>query len=113
VRDLDDGTTDVLPAAGLFVLIGSNPHTGWLDGIVQRDDTGYVATGRDVDRSLTEDPDRAPLPLETSVPGVFAIGDTRKGSIKRVATAVGDGASVVQQLHGYLSEVPSAVDVRT
>ena len=113
VRDLDDGTTDVLPAAGLFVLIGSNPHTGWLDGIVQRDDTGYVATGRDVDRSLTEDPDRAPLPLETSVPGVFAIGDTRKGSIKRVATAVGDGASVVQQLHGYLSEVPSVVDVRT
>jgi thioredoxin reductase (NADPH) len=112
VRDLDRGTTDVIPASGLFVLIGSNPHTGWLDGIVQRDDAGYVATGRDVDRSSTEVPDRTPLPLETSVPGVFAIGDTRRGSVKRVATAVGDGASVVQQLHGYLSEVPSIVDVR-
>jgi thioredoxin reductase (NADPH) len=92
-------------AGGLFVLIGARPHTDWLDGTVQRDRAGFILTGSDIDRLTTSDPDRPPLPLETSVPGVFAVGDTRFGSVKRVATAVGDGASAVQYLHGYLAEL--------
>jgi len=106
---LDQGTTEVVPAAGLFLLIGSTPHTGWLEGTVQRDEAGYVLVGADVDRAALADPARTPLPLETSVPGVFAIGDVRRGSVKRVATAVGDGAAVVQLVHGYLAETPSSV----
>jgi thioredoxin reductase (NADPH) len=100
------GSTELVPAAGLFVLIGSSPHTGWLQGTVQLDETGFVAVGGDVDRTRLEDPERAPLPLETSVPGVFAIGDARRGSIKRVAAAVGDGAAVVEVVHGYLAAAP-------
>ena len=109
---LDGGGTEVCPAGGLFVLIGSRPHTGWLEGIVQRDDGGYVLTGADVELAAVPDPDRVPLPFETSMPGVFAIGDTRRGSVKRVATAVGDGAGVVQLLHGYLAEEPAAAEAR-
>jgi len=107
VSRLDDGTSEVVPCAGLFLLIGSTPHTGWLEGAVQRDQAGYVLVGADVDRAETADPTRARLPLETSVPGVFAIGDARRGSVKRVATAVGDGAAVVQLVHGYLAEAPA------
>lgn len=107
VQDLDGGGTEVLPAGGLFVLIGSRPHTAWLEGTVQRDEGGYVVTGPDLDRDALPDADRIPLPFETSMRGVFAIGDTRRGSVKRVATAVGDGAGVVQLLHGYLAEEPA------
>jgi thioredoxin reductase (NADPH) len=102
-------TTEVVPATGLFVLIGSSPHTAWLDGAVQLDEAGFVVVGADVDRARLADSGRAPLPLETSVPGVFAVGDARRGSIKRVATAVGDGASVVEIVHGYLAETPMGV----
>ena len=102
IEHLDDGRREVLPAAGLFVLIGSTPHTAWLDDIVDRDPGGYILTGNDVDPVAFGG--RMPLPLETSVPGVFAIGDTRHGSVKRVATAVGDGATAIQGLHGYLAE---------
>jgi thioredoxin reductase (NADPH) len=109
ISHLDEGSTEVVPAAGLFLLIGSTPHTGWLEGIVQRDEAGYVLVGADVDRAALADPTRAPLPLETSVPGVFAIGDARRGSAKRVATAVGEGAAVVQLVHDYLDEAPAAV----
>ena len=106
VAHMSSGTTDVVPAAGLFVLIGSSPHTGWLEGTVQLDETGFVPVGTDVDRAALTDPERTPLQLETSVPGVFAIGDARRGSIKRVATAVGDGAAVVEVVHGYLTAAP-------
>ena len=106
---MNSGTTEVIPAAGLFVLIGSSPHTGWLEGTVQLDATGFVLVGADVDRSALADPARPPLPLETSVPGVFAVGDVRRGSIKRVATAVGDGAAVVEVVHGYLASVPGPI----
>jgi thioredoxin reductase (NADPH) len=106
IQHLDSGHTEATPAEGLFALIGSTPHTAWLDGVVQRDAAGYVMTGADVVRELPGDAERAALPLETSLPGVFAIGDTRRGSVKRVATAVGDGAGVVQLLHGYLAEQP-------
>jgi thioredoxin reductase (NADPH) len=97
------GATEVVPAAGLFVLIGSSPHTAWLEGTVQLDETGFVVVGADVDRARFGDSGRTPLPLETSTPGVFAVGDARRGSIKRVATAVGDGAAVVEVVHGYLA----------
>ena len=108
ISHLEGGSTEVVPAAGLFLFIGSTPHTGWLEGTVQRDEEGYVLVGADVDRAALADPARAPLPLETSVPGVFAIGDARRGSAKRVATAVGDGAAVVQLVHTYL-ETPATV----
>jgi thioredoxin reductase (NADPH) len=95
-----------LPATALFVLIGGEPRTSWLPPDVERDG-GYVLTGRDVmlhaasrERWRLE---RAPLPLETSLPGVFAAGDVRYRSIKRVASAVGDGATVIRLVHEYLS----------
>jgi thioredoxin reductase (NADPH) len=106
IADLDTGATERAPAAGLFVLIGSTPHTAWLGSAVQRDETGFVVVGSEVDRSPPDGSHRERLPLETSAPGVFAVGDARRGSIKRVATAVGDGARVVQLVHRYLAETP-------
>jgi thioredoxin reductase (NADPH) len=109
IAHLSTGTTEVVPATGLFVLIGSSPHTGWLAGTVQLDEAGFVNVGTDVDRTVLADPERTPLPLETSEPGVFAVGDARRGSIKRVATAVGDGAAVIEAIHGYLTAAPAAI----
>ncbi|WP_210502377.1 FAD-dependent oxidoreductase [Nocardioides xinjiangensis] len=83
-------------AGGLFVLIGSVPRTSWLPAEVARDEAGFVRTGED-----------GRLPLETTIDGVFAVGDVRAGSIKRVATAVGDGATVIALLHGYLAAHPA------
>lgn len=102
--------TEELAAAGLFVLIGSVPRTSWLPDTVQRDPAGFLRTGgaREIRDPASVGPARSPLPLETSMPGVFAIGDVRAGSIKRVATAVGDGATVVSLLHGYLAGHPLA-----
>lgn len=101
-----------VPAAALFVLIGGEPHTQWLPAAVQLE-RGYILTGRDVvpDRSDPSwwPPGRVPLPLETSVPGVFAIGDVRYRAIKRVASAVGDGATAVRLTHEYLSAEDLAV----
>jgi thioredoxin reductase (NADPH) len=95
-----------VPADPLFVLIGGEPRTQWLPVEVQLD-RGYILTGRDVvpDRSDPSwwPPGRVPLTLETSVPGVFAIGDVRYRAIKRVASAVGDGATAVRLTHEYLS----------
>jgi thioredoxin reductase (NADPH) len=111
LRDHDRGATEVVPAAGLFVLIGARPRTGWLEGCVERDPEGFILTGPDLSRS-SPDPgrsrpagwplERPPMLLETSVPGVFAAGDVRHRSIKRVASAVGEGAAVIQQVHQYL-----------
>jgi thioredoxin reductase (NADPH) len=101
-----DGRAEQVRAAALFVLIGGEPHTQWLPEPVQLE-RGYLLTGRDVvpDGSQRSwwPPGRAPLPLETSVPGVFAVGDARYRSIKRVASAVGDGATAVRLVHEYLS----------
>jgi thioredoxin reductase (NADPH) len=101
---LDDRAEHV-PAAALFVLIGGEPHTQWLPDTVQLE-WGYILTGRDVVRDGSHPSrwplDRAPLPLETSVPGVFAVGDARYRSIKRVASAVGDGATAVRLVQEYL-----------
>jgi len=102
---LDDRAEQV-PAAALFVLIGGEPRTQWLPDTVQLE-RGYILTGRDVIRDGSHPSrwplDRAPLPLETSVPGVFAVGDTRHRSIKRVASAVGDGATAVRLVQEYLT----------
>lgn len=106
--DGQSGATESVPAAALFVLIGAEPHTWWLDGIVERDDRGYVVTGRDLLRAGRPPAgwtlERPPLRLETSLPGVFAAGDVRHGSVKRVATAVGEGAAAVQLVHEYLND---------
>jgi thioredoxin reductase (NADPH) len=106
---LHDGLQDRIeqvPAAALFVLIGGEPRTGWLPAAVQTDD-GYILTERDVVRHEAAAAcwplDRAPLPLETSIPGVFAVGDARYRSLKRVTSAVGDGAMAVRLAHGYLA----------
>ncbi len=106
VRDRFGASTEQIPAGALFVLIGGEPRTRWLPEAVRRVD-GFILTGRDVTKD--GDPrsqwplDRPPLPLETSMPGVFAAGDARYRSIKRVASAVGDGAAAVRLTHEYLS----------
>jgi thioredoxin reductase (NADPH) len=104
IRDLDSGTDGFEPVTGLFVLIGSLPNTDWLDYALQRDQGGYLRCGADVVRADGQPP---PALLETSLPGVFAVGDVRSGSVKRVATAVGDGAIAVQLLHRYLATLPA------
>jgi thioredoxin reductase (NADPH) len=102
------GRSETVPAAALFVLIGAEPRTEWLPEEVERDEKGYVVTGTnllDDGRppecwSLT----RPPSLMETSVPGVFAAGDVRHGSTKRVASAVGEGSIVIRLVHAYLEE---------
>jgi thioredoxin reductase (NADPH) len=104
IRDNGRNVVDHIPARLLFVLIGAMPHTDWLAGVVQRDAKGFILTGHDVD--LRDWPlQRKPMTFETSVPGVLAVGDVRLGSTKRVASAVGDGAGAVQNVHQYLREV--------
>jgi len=100
-----DGTTTTEPADALFVLIGAHPHTDWLPAKVMRDAHGFVATGADL-RPGTWQLARPPFAFETSIPGVFAVGDLRSGSVKRVAAAVGDGSVVIQQVHQYLQGRP-------
>jgi thioredoxin reductase (NADPH) len=95
------GNSSVVPCVGLFVFIGAAPCTDWLRGEVATDPAGFVLTGRDVPAARLDryrDGDR-PLPLETSRPGVFAVGDVRAGSIKRVASAVGEGSMAVKLVH--------------
>jgi thioredoxin reductase (NADPH) len=98
-----------LGARALFVFIGAEANTGWLEGIVELDARGFVLTGRELDGSALEEGSRKerprePLPLETSLPGVFAAGDVRSGSIKRCASAVGEGAMAVRFVHQYLAD---------
>jgi thioredoxin reductase (NADPH) len=93
-----------LDAAGLFLLIGAQPHTDWLGDAVERDDWGFVRTGLDVTTAPPAGRTRASF--ESSLPGVFAVGDTRRGSVKRIASAVGEGAVVVSQVHDHLQRHP-------
>ena len=87
-------------ADGLFMLIGADPHSDWLADTVERDSRGFLVTGSDVIHWPLQ---RPPLPQETSMPGVFAAGDVRQGSVKRVASAVGEGAAAILQVHRYLA----------
>ncbi len=110
----DSGSTEIVPAAALFVLIGAEPHTGWLPEEVERDKRGYVLTSQDFlrDGHLPQGwpPGRPPLLMETSMPGVFAVGDVRRGSVKRVASAVGAGAIVIQSVHEYFIKAKLGLD---
>lgn len=112
LRDLDTGAEETVPGV-LFVLIGAEPHSQWLAGSVARDRWGYVLTGADLTGGrgtaapAPEDPtwpaERPPAMLETTMPGVFAVGDVRHGSVKRVASAVGEGALAVSLVHQHLA----------
>jgi thioredoxin reductase (NADPH) len=103
LRHRKSGDTWTVKLEMLFVLIGAEPHTRWLDQAVARDSHGFILTGADVPTEAC--PQRVPARFETSLRGVFAVGDVRAGSVKRVASAVGEGASAVPQIHEYLSEV--------
>jgi thioredoxin reductase (NADPH) len=103
----DSGETHQMPATSLFVFIGAAPKTDWLAGAVERDDRGFIFSGADLAREGKHPKgwklERDPWLLETSVPGIFVAGDVRHGSVKRVASGVGEGAIAVQFIHQYLS----------
>ena len=101
VEDLRTGQRERVKATAVFVLIGAEPRTAWLREVLQLDERGFVLTGRDL-REPAWPLRRAPLPFETSLPGVFAAGDVRYGSVKRVAGAAGEGAVTVGSIHQYL-----------
>jgi thioredoxin reductase (NADPH) len=106
LRDNTSGATEVVDAELLFVFIGALPRTEWLEGVVVRDERGFVVTGPDLplvgDRPAGWIEERAPYHLESSIPGVFVAGDARAESAKRVASAVGEGAMAVMLVHRYL-----------
>jgi thioredoxin reductase (NADPH) len=90
LRDRADGTEETVDAGGLFLMIGASPNTAWLPPEVHRDERGFILTGKDAGNAAF---------LGTSMPGVFAAGDVRHGSVKRVASAVGEGSIAIQLLH--------------
>jgi thioredoxin reductase (NADPH) len=109
IEDTSSREITTLPAKALFVFIGAEPHTAELSGLVERDSNGFILTGVDLP-SQNERPKNWPLArkpylLETNIPGVFAVGDVRSGSVKRVASSVGEGAIAVQFIHKHLAEV--------
>jgi thioredoxin reductase (NADPH) len=107
--NVDGGTSETQPAAGLFIFIGALPRTEWLKGLVELDSFGFIPTGPDLTgtgkRPRGWTVDRDPYWLESSVPGIFVAGDVRAQSIKRVASAVGEGAMAVQFIHRYLGSL--------
>ena len=103
VEDLDSGEHERVEARGLFLLLGAAPECGWLPDEVLRDEKGFVLTGRDIPRERWAG-GVPPEDLATTVPGVFAGGDIRSGSMKRVASATGEGASVVSSVHTWLGQ---------
>jgi thioredoxin reductase (NADPH) len=105
VRDKADGSTAEVAADALYVMIGAHPHTDWLDGVLARDARGYLLTGSDLSDRDGWPLERPPMLQETSLPGVFAAGDVRHGSVKRVASAVGSGSIAVQLVHVRLAEL--------
>jgi thioredoxin reductase (NADPH) len=109
VEDNRSGARRTLGARALFFFIGAQANSGWLQGTVELDERGFVLTGRELDYSALEEDywrerSREPFLLETSLPGVFAAGDVRSGSIKRCASAVGEGAMAVRLVHQYLAD---------
>ncbi|HEV2745268.1 MAG TPA: FAD-dependent oxidoreductase [Rubrobacter sp.] len=109
IANTETGETETVATNSLFIFIGAAPKTDWLDGLVARDERGFILSGpdmmRDGKRPKGWRPGRDPFLLETSVPGVFVAGDVRHGSIKRCASAVGEGSIAVQFVHQYLREV--------
>jgi thioredoxin reductase (NADPH) len=107
LADTETGTTQRVPSSWLFIFIGASPRTDWLGPHIVRDENGFVVTGQDLllaDSARWRLP-RPPFGLETSVPGVFAAGDVRLNSMKRVASAVGEGAMSVYLVHRYLATI--------
>jgi thioredoxin reductase (NADPH) len=104
VEDVRTGQREQVTATAIFVMIGAEPHTDWLGGVLELDDRGFILTGRDIPEPAWP-LRRAPLPFETSLAGVFATGDVRYGSVKRVAGAAGEGAVAVGSVHQYLQEL--------
>jgi thioredoxin reductase (NADPH) len=109
IEDNRSGEPRTLGARALFVFIGAEANTGWLQGAVELDERGFVLTGREMDDSALDDDDwqersREPFLLGTNMPGVFAAGDVRSGSIKRCASAVGEGSMAVRLVHQYLAD---------
>jgi thioredoxin reductase (NADPH) len=109
IANRDSDETRTVPTSALFIFIGAVPCTGWLRGKLPMDERGYLLTGswlpKDEDRVKGWKEDRDPFLFESVIPGVFAAGDTRYASIKRVASAVGEGSITVQMVHQYLSKV--------
>lgn len=104
LRDAGSGVTETVPADAVFILIGAQPHTSWLPDQISRDRYGFVMTG-----AVTGDWPlaRAPFMFESTMPGVFAVGDVRSTSVKRVASAAGEGSVAIQQVHQYLQQIDS------
>jgi thioredoxin reductase (NADPH) len=110
LTSVNGGPDERLEAKALFIFIGTAPHTGWLRNCVALDDKGFVLTGTAIDESVAANDDwklaqRAPFFLETSMPGVFAAGDARSGSVKRVASAVGEGSMAISFVHAHLGRL--------
>ena len=110
ITDTKTGQLETLPSHGLYIFIGAVPHTDVLVGLIERDANGFILTGPDLVDGIRERPrgwtlKRQPLLLETNVPGIFAAGDVRHGSMKRVAASVGEGSIAVQLIHQYLKKV--------
>ena len=104
VRDRRKGTTERIPTSGLFVMIGAEPRTDWLEGAVASGTRTGSSSPAGTEVAGDSWPlERAPMLLETSLPGVFAAGDVRHGSVKRVTTAMGEGATAIQLVHEYLA----------
>src|ERR671911_253530 len=110
ITNTQTGQLETLPTSGLYILIGAVPHTDAAAGLIERDANGFILTGPDLMQNRRERPqgwtlDRQPFLLETNVPGIFAAGDVRHGSMKRVAAGVGEGSIAVQLVHQYLTRV--------
>jgi thioredoxin reductase (NADPH) len=109
IKNSQTGEEETVPAHSLFIFIGAAPKTDWLAGVVERDERGFILSGpdlvRDGKRPKNWTEDRDPYLLETSVPGIFVAGDVRRGSVKRVASGVGEGSISVQFIHQYLAKV--------
>ncbi|MGA9898259.1 MAG: NAD(P)/FAD-dependent oxidoreductase, partial [Terriglobales bacterium] len=105
----DTNKVERVPASSMFIFIGALPRTDWLGDLVTRDERGFLMTGPDLMQDRQRPSgwtlDRDPFLLETNVPGIFAVGDVRHGSVKRVASGVGEGSVAVQFIHQYLSKV--------
>ncbi len=109
IANAETGEKEIVPASSLFIFIGATPQTEWLDGVVERDPQGFIPTGPSLMRDKRPPKgwtlERDPFLLEASIPGIFVAGDVRQGSVKRVASGVGEGSIAVQFIHQYLSKV--------
>ncbi|MFG6096996.1 FAD-dependent oxidoreductase [Leptothoe sp. ISB3NOV94-8A] len=105
VKDSQTGEVKTFKTNSLFIFIGATPSTGWLDDVVQRDERGFIYSGADIPNGALWPLERDRFLLETNVPGIFAVGDVRHGSVKRVASGVGEGSICVQFVHRHLANV--------